>query len=1023
MFSDSLSDSSRGDGQESFTTSPSLEMNKQQLKELNSELAKENALLRSQFEEAVEVTAQLQDLHTKNQELVTQIRNLQAEKDDLDHRLEISLATNKELTKRLNDEKKNRSQQNDTNINAMNNEIERVKEQSKAQLDSVLEELEKMKSVHEKDVLQQKTIVGRIDRTLQSSERYFQTKFSTIDDLIEFFEHPSQQSKNGQNAGDSVPKLVKPLGAMNNNTEYLEKKVKHLKAKLRSAENDKTELQEELQRTQRESHTFKLNTQQQISDLQSQMNSLTEDYQANDKQKVQKIATLESQVESLKSDLSKARSQFDPNFISIRSSQASTASQQPSASNNPNLPKPLKKANKPEDIERIQKLQGQVDDLNEKIKFQDKKKLDMEQKLREAENEIHAQKQQIEKMKTENNTLNSLNESSKAEIETLRSALHTKKEPFTIDQIPQPKQPANVIKYQRAIEEQKGKINSLTQQNDKLKKQVEKQEQDLLDFSEKLNHANATTRKINDEFAEYRSKVESKKPITADDILPAEAFRCPEFDSLLSSNIQKISGNQSLQPVTKIQTCFKAIASHFGKQLQDLQEAFNDTMKENQFLSSSFNKFIVDLSIALCDQPATVEDFFKGNGGQQLIEKVADFRVRFDDMKHQNDRFNEIVAYLEDSFGTAGQNIDPIQQIADIKNQFTNQCDIIAQKSAKIKKMRHDLRDLVQSSDKNKLESSQRIEDLTNAVTKLESQLATLDKSAKSLKQENQNLQVDLADATRRANQNEEDFKEREKEVVNKLISEHSTKYNNLNAKYNNLSTQYSELVDEFNSQSEEIRNYEENIDNLKKTISNKEREINDLHKDLKNKDYQFDERLEDEKQQLSRTFQLAIDQLNEQCEKHRLDVEKMAKVVSDNEKSVAIIKSENLILKKEKLKTDQDMKSLSTKFDREKKLMETIFTSKRIQYETAVNQKLNDERTRFEAEKRKMCGFAIESFKMFFDANVVIDEKSYRHVIEVAHDELDKLTRMDASIRRIVGAREGQTTEDAVAQVIMGQV
>ena len=38
----------------------------------------------------------------------------------------------------------------------MNCEIEKVKEQAKFQLDSVLEELEKLKMVHEKDVLQKK---------------------------------------------------------------------------------------------------------------------------------------------------------------------------------------------------------------------------------------------------------------------------------------------------------------------------------------------------------------------------------------------------------------------------------------------------------------------------------------------------------------------------------------------------------------------------------------------------------------------------------------------------------------------------------------------------------------------------------------------------------------------------------------------------------------------------------------------------------------------------------------------------
>ena len=92
----------------------------------------------------------------KNQALLLQVGQLKAENEDLDHRLEISIATNKELNKQLNEEKKNHSQQNDTNINAMNCEIEKVKEQAKFQLDSVLEELEKLKMVHEKDVLQKK---------------------------------------------------------------------------------------------------------------------------------------------------------------------------------------------------------------------------------------------------------------------------------------------------------------------------------------------------------------------------------------------------------------------------------------------------------------------------------------------------------------------------------------------------------------------------------------------------------------------------------------------------------------------------------------------------------------------------------------------------------------------------------------------------------------------------------------------------------------------------------------------------
>ncbi|OHS94310.1 hypothetical protein TRFO_39472 [Tritrichomonas foetus] len=902
----------------------------------------------------------------------------------------------------------------------MNNEIERIKEQSKAQLDGVLEELEKVKAVHEKDVLQQKTIVGRIDRVLQSSERYFQTKFSTIDDLIDFYEHPTQPAKVPQQNETTITPIISSSGK----NEHIEKKLKHLKAKLRSASHDKSELQAELARTQREAHTLKLNAQQQISDLQSQLNTLTEDHQMNDNTKNQKISSLESQLESAKAELSKVKAQLESHTLS-NLTQNQLQLQQPTIAPRenvqvPQLPKPNKKANKPEDVERINQLQNHIDELIEKIKIGDKKKIDVDNQLRDAETKITQQKNQIEKMRTEIATLKSVNESSRSEIETLRNALHTKKEPISIEQIAPSRQNANIVKYQRAIEEQKGKILALNQQNDKLKKQIEKQEKDISDLNEKCDHANAATKKANDDFADYRSKVESKRPVTADDLIPAEAFRCPEFDGLLSSCISKIAGNPSLQPVTKIQTCFKAIAAHFGSQLKDIQTAFDDTMKENQFLSASFNKFIVDLSIAICDQPTTIEDFFKGNGGQQLLEKVADFRVRFDDMKHQSDRFHDIMQYFEESFGLVGQNGEPIQQITDIKNQFAAQCDIIAQKSAKLKKMRRDFRDLIQSSDALKTESSQKIEDLTNAVSKLESQLTALEKTAKALKVENQNLQTDLIDATRRANQNEEDFKEREREIVNKLVKEHNGKVNALTAKYNELSAQYTELVEDFNSQSDEVKNLEEAIDNHKRTIASKDREINDLIRDIKNNGIAALERLEIEKRQLSETYTDAIEQLKEQCEKHRLDVEKMAKVVSENEKLVAIVRSENALLKKEKLKIEQDMKSLSAKVDRERKLMETTYTAKRIQYETEVTSKLNEERTRFEVEKRRICGFAAEAFKMFFDANAAIDEKSYRNVIETATEELTKLTKSDAAVRRIVSARDGQTTEDAVAQVLM---
>ncbi|OHT01906.1 hypothetical protein TRFO_31201 [Tritrichomonas foetus] len=995
------------------TLSARAAMKKQQLKELNNELIKENSLLRSQFEEAVEITSQFQDLHQKNQQLLAQIGTLQAEKEDLDHRLEISLATNKELTKRLSEEKRNHSQQNDTNINAMNNEIEKVKEQAKAQLDSVLEELEKVKSVHEKDVLQQKTIVGRIDRVLQSGERFFNTKLSTVDDLINFFEKP-QVSK-----PENAPK-VQPIPIQqncNSNIEQLEKRIKHLKTKLRSASHEKADLENQIAKLAHDAAEQRCEHASEVSELQRRINLAADEKTASENAANMKISSLEKSIESLKTELAQARAvQVVQQPIQVQ--QPLQQQQQPIIiQSQNNLPKVQKSKSLQEDVERINNLVQEVDELTEKLELQNKKIDDQQRLIVESETNNLNLKMQIEKAQAEITTLNTLKDASNAEIETLRNALHTKQQAST-EPIQMPKPAPNVVKYQRVIEEQKSKLLSLNQANDKQKKLIEKQERDIATLNTKLDASIEQTRKVNEDFADYRSKVESKRPLTAEDFLPADSFRCPEFDGVLSACIQKIASNPSLQPVTKIQSCFRAIHAHLSQSLKEIQIALDDTTKENQFLSESFNKFIVDLSIAICDQPTTIEDFFKLNGGARLLNSVAKFRVKFDDMKHQSDRLQEIVAHLDQNFPTGNE--DPLVQITDMKNQLISQCEEISNKTSKLKKLRRDLRELAQASENMKNENASRIEDLTNKLTGCTATVNQLEKSNASLKSENSHLQSELLEATRELAKSEECYKKREAEVINKIIQEHTEKMNELNNQYQSLQQTYTELVEEYNEQAEHVQELEQKVETQKRSLASKEREINELNRQLVEQSEATAQRLEKEKKQLTETYQCAIDELTEQCAKHRSDVERMATVVAENEKQMAIVRNECNILKKQKIKIENEMKSLLAKVDRERKLLETNYTAKRIAYESEMSQKMNEERQKLEQEKRKLCGYGAEAFKMFFNANTSIDEKSFRNVIENARDELTRLTKSDAAVRRIVAARDNQTTEDAVAQVLM---
>ena len=65
------------------------------------------------------------------------------------------------------------------------------------------------------------------------------------------------------------------------------------------------------------------------------------------------------------------------------------------------------------------------------------------------------------------------------------------------------------------------------------------------------------------------------------------------------------------------------------------------------------------------------------------------------------------------------------------------------------------------------------------------------------------------------------------------------------------------------------------------------------------------------------------------------------------------------------------------------------------------------------------MFAFVADSFRQFYRPQSVIDEGSFRFVVNQVRDRLNELTSSDEDIRRLVNAMEYQSTYDAVAQAI----
>ena len=90
------------------------------------------------------------------------------------------------------------------------------------------------------------------------------------------------------------------------------------------------------------------------------------------------------------------------------------------------------------------------------------------------------------------------------------------------------------------------------------------------------------------------------------------------------------------------------------------------------------------------------------------------------------------------------------------------------------------------------------------------------------------------------------------------------------------------------------------------------------------------------------------------------------------------------------------------------------------ITAETTYNTKINEMKSKADDEKRKIMSIAATEFSQFFDASEMIDERSYKSLIVHARDELERLTKSDSAIRRMINITGKQTTDDAVAQLLM---
>ena len=233
-----------------------------------------------------------------------------------------------------------------------------------------------------------------------------------------------------------------------------------------------------------------------------------------------------------------------------------------------------------------------------------------------------------------------------------------------------------------------------------------------------------------------------------------------------------------------------------------------------------------------------------------------------------------------------------------------------------------------------------------------------MQKSNVTLTRENQRLQSELDTAVSHLSESEAMLKDKTEDLIKKLNVENAEKVKQLTQKYNDLVAKYQSINSEYNLKEDEIARLSNLVSAQKRSIDIKDNEYRSLLQQMNDKEQSAEIRLQTEKQHITETYESALDQLKMQCDAHRNDVERMAKVVAEHEQKVNTCKMEAYQAKKEMKRIEMELSQNNEKIERERKLLETTFATKRFAIESDFQLKLANEKAKFDAEKRRICGY-----------------------------------------------------------------
>lgn len=1047
-------------------------------------LRKDYQALQTQYDEAMSYVQQMDDIHRQLGDLTKENTRLKSEKDEVERRLQIALQVNEELNSKLQNQKIQAPAQQQTNFNSNIKLIyEQEKIKSDEQIKNLNQSLSEAKKSFEDQKAETEKMKENLKQIFDAFKNKFNKDFDSAPELIEYisnmniqnetdnastlsslFAPPEKQTedieskikdykhkyteekRNNKQLQKALKKISKKNYNLSRSQEYevndlndqindlqniVTKKQQEHEQKIKEKEKENEKLNFDLQtanlkiddltnqlQQQKQKYQFQLDLQKKQEEQQQKLNevltnenssqTIINQYKENIndlKTKIEEQVNKTKEITKLYLTLKKQYIHLNQNLDVVKKEKSDILIRY--QTNESQITQIINENNQLK--EDMKKLQFEKDDLEMQSNIKDSSKKADQIKIDKANSKVEELLMQVEKFKTERSVFQSLLEMQKKEI----SSIYQERDNIF-----------NIIRKQSSLIKQcENQVNNLSNEKTDLIRQV-----DYLTSNNNKNNNNNNFMNSQPFENLLNNNFNQPNPIiplnqlqnltvlqNQKQQIPLTAWTSADLPGNLIQPVLDIGKKENLAIEDRIQKVISKISQFYNSELLSKEESLKKITIENENCMNLFQQFVDSICNLLGEKKVNA-----------ILMNPQTITLRINQITKENSQMLNDITKFDNSIQSLFKKLN-VKSFPEALQEIENMLKAIQKLNSKFKKQKAINRKLIEIVDSAQNESFEKQSELENIILEQkrlnESSLMEKD----SLSQENNELKSKYQSLVN----DFESFKSSSDETIQKIKSKSELKLNDLNQKYQNeQESLLSEIMDKENKIKELNEVYKKTESSLEKCLkstailknnyNSQQIKIKQLQSNFNDMQNQYKEKLAKEKEIFHNNLNKTIEKYKNKNESLRILLDKATSALSDSDLKNKDLHNANNQLNVEKQQLIAKIETQKQEIEREKQLNDSKLKAMQLAVDVQNQSAIEAETAKFERDKRQIFTDIANSFKQFFDARQKLDESTLKILLEKASQELNRLMYQEASLKTLLGLKQGERLEDAVSKLFM---